>query len=190
MWRRPVAVVLVAMACGTAAGCSSAKVGFGIPHQPAPSAFSGVRHDVTGVAVAQKDGCVDVDLGSDGLRCVIWPDAVTEANAGAGISVGTHVVAEGDQLTGTGMLLDGSELGTWSGRSDLPLGDFGSSCSASMHGRHGHDHVGRPVHADCRAGRSRDARAGAPASDDGVTAGRLVGMSACSPNRAEVAWRA
>ncbi len=134
MWRRPIAVVLVAVACGTAAGCSSAKVGFGIPHQPSPSAFSGVRQDVTGVVVVQKNGCVDVDLGSQGLRWIVWPVTATEANDGSGVTVGAHVVADGDRLTGTGMLLDGSELRTWSGRNDLPLGDFGSFCSAGKHG--------------------------------------------------------
>lgn len=133
MWRWVVAVVLV-VACGTVAGCSSARVGFGIPQQPSPSAFPGVRHDVTGVVVVQENGCVDVDLGSDGRRWGVWPDTVTEANGGADVMVGGHLVADGDQLTGTGMLLDGSELRTWSGRNEIPLGSFGSFCSAGTYG--------------------------------------------------------
>jgi hypothetical protein len=93
-----------------------------------------VRHDVTGVVVVQENGCVDVDLGSDGRRWVVWPDTVTEANGGADVIVGGHVVAHGDHLTGTGMLLAGSELRTWSGRNDIPLGTFGAFCSAGTHG--------------------------------------------------------
>lgn len=134
MWRRAVAIALVAVACGTAAGCSSARVGFEIPQQPSPSAFPGVRHDVTGVVVVEENGCVDVDLGSDGLRWVVWPDTVEEANGGAEVMVGGHVVADGDQLTGTGMVLAGSELRTWSGRNELPIGTLGAFCSASTHG--------------------------------------------------------
>ncbi|HEY3544766.1 MAG TPA: hypothetical protein VGK17_01590, partial [Propionicimonas sp.] len=60
--------LLVVAAAGLAlAACSGTEAGFGIPRQPSPSAFAGERQDITGVVAVQHNGCVDLDLGEQGL---------------------------------------------------------------------------------------------------------------------------
>jgi hypothetical protein len=134
MWKRVTAALSVLLVCGAAAACTDTKAGFGIPRQPSPSAFAGPRQDLVGVVAIQDNGCVDLDLGQQGRRWVIWPDTTQTEIGGARIVLGGHVVADGDALRGSGMVADATQLRVWGKAYGLPLEMFGQYCSADKTG--------------------------------------------------------
>ena len=134
MQQRVVAALAVLLACGTAAACSDTEAGFGIPRQPSPSAFARQRQAIVGVVAVQDNGCVDLDLGEQGRRWVIWPDTTQTEHGGAGIVLGGRVVADGDALHGSGMVADATQLTVWDKAYGLPLEMFGQYCSADKLG--------------------------------------------------------
>lgn len=134
MWKREVSALVILLVCGTAAGCSDTEAGFGIPRQPSPTAFAGQRHAIVGVVVVQDNGCVDLDMGRQGRRWVVWPDTTQTENGGAGIVLGGRVVADGDTLRGSGMVADATQLSVWGKAYGLPLEMFGQYCAADRHG--------------------------------------------------------
>ena len=134
MWKREVAVLAILLVCGTAAACSDTEAGFGIPRQPSPSAFAGPRQAIVGVVAVQDNGCVDLDMGAQGRRWVIWPDTTQTENGGASIVLGGRVVADGDALRGSGVVADATQLPVWGQAYGLPLEMFGQYCSADQLG--------------------------------------------------------
>lgn len=134
MSRRVMTALAVALLCGTSASCSDTEAGFGIPRQPSPSAFAGQRQSIVGVVAVQDNGCVDLDMGQQGQRWVIWPDMTQTEDGGAGIVLGGRVVADGDALYGSGMVTDATQLSTWGQTYGLPLEMFGQYCSADKLG--------------------------------------------------------
>ena len=134
MWKREVAALALVVVCVTAAACSGTEAGFGIPRQPSPSAFAGQRQAIVGVVAVQDDGCVDLDMGQQGRRWIVWPDSTQTENGGASIVVGGRVVADGDALRGSGTVADGSQLNGWSKAYGVPLEMFGQYCSADKLG--------------------------------------------------------
>ena len=134
MWKRDVAVLAILVGCGTAAACSDTEAGFGIPRQPSPGAFAGQRQAIVGVVAVQDNGCVDLDMGAQGRRWVIWPDTTRTENGGASIVLGGRVVADGDALRGSGTVADAAQLTVWGKAYGLPLEMFGQYCSAGKLG--------------------------------------------------------
>ena len=134
MGKRVVAALAALLVCGTTAACSDTEAGFGIPRQPSPSAFAGQRQAIVGLVAVQDNGCVDLDLGQQGRRWVIWPDTTQSENGGAGIVLGGRVVADGDVLRGSGMVADATQLSGWDKAYGLPLEMFGRFCWADRLG--------------------------------------------------------
>ena len=115
--------------CALLAGCSSSEVGFGTPVQPSPGAFPGHRETITGAVEVQGNGCIDLDLGAQGRRWIVWPEGTTTGGDGADIIVDDHAVTGADTLTGTGALATASVLPGWESE-DSYFGGFGRFCSA------------------------------------------------------------
>ena len=134
MGKRVVAALAALLVCGTTAACSDTEAGFGIPRQPSPSAFAGQRQAIVGVVAVQDNGCVDLDLGQQGRRWVIWPDTTQTENGGASIVLGGRVVADGDALRGSGVVADATQLPVWGQAYGLPLEMFGQYCPADQLG--------------------------------------------------------
>lgn len=121
---------LVAATGWSVAGCAGTPDGFGVPRQPAPGEFPGPRQDITGVVTVQGNGCLDLDLGDQGLRWIVWPDTTTVTDDGATVVVGDHSVSDGDVVTGTGTLVDASVLPGWDSDPVGYFGGFGRFCGA------------------------------------------------------------
>ena len=134
MWKRATAALSVLLLSGAAAACTDTKAGFGIPRQPSASAFAGPRQDIVGVVVVQDNGCVDLDLGMQGRRWVIWPDTTQTENGGASIVLGGRVVADGNELRGSGRVADATQLHLWDEAYGTPLEMLGRYCSSDKTG--------------------------------------------------------
>ena len=131
-------VVLLAVACAVVAGCSGSgsrsEGGFGVPRQPAPGAFAGKREAISGVISVQPNGCVDLDMGTNGLRWAVWPSDAAGVQDGVGIALAGVVLRPGARLTGTGALADPAVLPGWPDGQGSYFGAFGRFCRADALG--------------------------------------------------------
>ncbi len=86
------------------------------------------------MVAVQGNGCLDLDLGDQGLRWIVWPDTTTDKNDGATVVVGDRSVSDGDVLTGTGALVNASVLPGWEDAEGSYFGGFGRYCGADEMG--------------------------------------------------------
>ncbi|MGO1316055.1 MAG: hypothetical protein ACTMIR_03330 [Cellulomonadaceae bacterium] len=125
------AVLLLLLSGLLLSACSSEEVGFGAPAQPSTGAYGGLRGALTGSVVVQSNGCVDLDLGVEGLRWIVWP-STAEVDEGQPLFDG-RPVAGGVVLAGLGALAEADVLPGWS-EDDSYFGSFGRYCAADVHG--------------------------------------------------------
>ncbi len=114
------------------AGCSGDdEGGFGVPKQPADAPLAGTRTEIRGTFHVESNGCWTLDTGSGGHRWIVWP-ADQEDDQGQPVLDG-RVVADGDELTGTGAELSADALPEH-GNPDGYWGSYSSFCSAQQTG--------------------------------------------------------
>ena len=121
-------VLLLLAGCGAGGGDEG---GFGVPTQPADAPVDGARADVRGTVRVASNGCLGLETGDGARRWIVWP-AGQEAEHGQPV-LGGRVVADGDELDGTGALVPASALPGWADR-DSYLGSFGRFCDAGRTG--------------------------------------------------------
>jgi hypothetical protein len=115
------------------AGCgdAGAEGGFGVPRQPADAPLPGARTEIRGTVQVESNGCLTLDTGSGAPRWIVWP-AAQEADQGQPVLDG-RVVADGDELTGTGTVASADVLPDSSDPNGY-FGSYGAFCAAEQKG--------------------------------------------------------
>ena len=124
---RVVAAALLLAGCGDAGD----EGGFGVPRQPADAPLPGARTEIRGTVQVESNGCLNLDTGSGEPRWIVWP-AGQEDDQGQPVLDG-RVVADGDELTGTGAVVSADVLPDWSDPNGY-FGSYGAFCAAGRKG--------------------------------------------------------
>jgi uncharacterized protein YfaP (DUF2135 family) len=124
---RGTAALLLLAGCGDA----GSEGGFGVPRQPADAPLVGTRTEIRGTVRVEANGCLTLDTGNRAARWIVWP-AGQEEEQGQPVLAG-RVVADGDEVTGSGAEMSAAVLPGWSNDSSY-FRSYGSFCAAGERG--------------------------------------------------------